>query len=51
MELEKKIVEELSGEEAFRHIQKITNEIPTRMAGTEECKRMAKIFAGQYQLI
>ena len=42
MDLEKKIVQELSGDEAFRHIKKITEEIPTRMAGTEACKRMAE---------
>jgi hypothetical protein len=47
MDLEKKIAQELSGEEAFRHIQKITSEIPTRMAGTEECKRMAEYLRDQ----
>ncbi|MBW2149407.1 MAG: M28 family peptidase [Deltaproteobacteria bacterium] len=47
MDLEKKIVQELSGEEAFKHIQKISREIPTRMAGTEECKRMAEYLRDQ----
>ena len=47
MELEKKIIEELSGDEAFRHIMKISEEIPTRMAGTEECKRMAEYLRDQ----
>ena len=47
MDLEKKIVQELSGDEAFRHTKKITKEIPTRMAGTEECKRMAEYLRDQ----
>jgi hypothetical protein len=42
MDLEKKIVQELSGDEAFRHIQKISAEIPARSAGTEESKQMAE---------
>ncbi len=42
MDLEKRIIRELSGDEVFRHIQKITGEIPTRMSGTEECRRMAE---------
>ncbi len=47
MELEEKIVQELSGDEAFRHIQKISTEIPTRMSGKEELKRMAEYLRDQ----
>ncbi len=47
MDLEEKIVQELSGDEAFRHIQKISTEIPTRMSGTEELKRMAEYLRDQ----
>lgn len=47
MNLEEKIFGELSGEEAFRHIEKITREIPTRLAGSEEGKRMAEYLKDQ----
>lgn len=47
MNLEEKIVQEFSGDEAMRHIQKISREIPTRMAGTEECRRMAEYLRDQ----
>jgi hypothetical protein len=47
MELEKKIVQELSGPEALGHIEKISGEIPFRMAGTEELKRMAGYLCDQ----
>ncbi|MBI5968547.1 MAG: M28 family peptidase [Deltaproteobacteria bacterium] len=47
MELEEKITQELSGEGAFQHIQKISEEIPTRMAGTEECRQMAEYLRDQ----
>lgn len=47
MELEEKIIQELSDEEALRHIEKISEEIPTRMAGTEQCKRMAEYLKDQ----
>ena len=36
MDPEKKIAQELSGETARKHIEKITREISFRMAGTEE---------------
>jgi hypothetical protein len=41
-DLEKKIAQELSGDAARKHIEKVTREIPFRMAGTEELKRMAE---------
>ncbi len=47
MELEKKIIQELSGDIARQHIEKISREIPFRMAGTEECKRMAEYLRDQ----
>jgi len=47
MELEKKIIQELSGDGAFRHIEKISKEIPFRLAGTEELKRMAEYLRDQ----
>ncbi len=47
MNLEEKIGKDLSGEEARRHIEKITREIPTRLAGSEECKKMAEYLKDQ----
>jgi len=47
MDLEEKIVQDLSADQAFRHIQKISKEIPTRMAGTEECRQMAEYLRDQ----
>jgi hypothetical protein len=47
MNLEEKICRELSGEEALRHIERVTREIPTRLAGSEECKRMAEYLKDQ----
>ncbi len=43
---EKKIAPELSGDTARKHIEKITREIPFRMARTEELKRMAEDWRG-----
>jgi len=47
MDLEKKIAQELSGDIARKHIEKITREVPFRMAGTEELKRMAEYLRDQ----
>jgi hypothetical protein len=47
MELEKKIIQELSGDIARQHIEKISREIPFRMAGTDELKRMAEYLRDQ----
>jgi hypothetical protein len=47
MNLEEKICQELSGKEALGHIEFITREIPTRLAGSEECKRMAQYLKDQ----
>ncbi len=47
MNLEEKICRQLSGEEALRHIERVTREIPTRLAGSEECKRMAEYLKDQ----
>jgi len=47
MELIAKIIQEFSGEVMARHIEKISREIPTRLAGTEECKRMAEYLRDQ----
>ncbi len=47
MDLEKKIAQELSGDMARKHIEKITREVPFRMAGTEELKRMAEYLRDQ----
>lgn len=48
-ELERKIIEELSGETARKHIEKISREIPFRMAGTEELKHMAEYLREQME--
>ncbi len=45
--LEEKIIKELSGEIAEKHIEKISREIPFRMAGTEELRRMAEYLRDQ----
>lgn len=34
-------------EKSFKHIQKITKELPTRFSGTEECKKMAEYLMDQ----
>jgi hypothetical protein len=47
MNLEEKICQELSGKEALGHIEKITQEIPTRLAGSEECRKMAEYLKEQ----
>ncbi|MGA2956986.1 MAG: M28 family metallopeptidase [Thermodesulfobacteriota bacterium] len=47
MELEKKIIRELSGDTTRTHIEKISREIPFRMAGTQELKRMAEYLRDQ----
>jgi hypothetical protein len=47
MNLEEKICQELSGKEARGHIEKITREIPTRLAGSEECRKMAEYLKEQ----
>jgi hypothetical protein len=47
MELEKKIIKEVSEDIARKHIEKISREIPFRLAGTEECKRMAEYLREQ----
>jgi hypothetical protein len=45
--LENKIMQELSGDTARKHIEKISREIPFRMAGTEELKQMAEYLRDQ----
>ena len=47
MNLEENILKELSGEGASRHIEKVAREIPTRLAGSEELKRMAEYLRDQ----
>lgn len=47
MDLLEKVIEELSGNHAFRHIEKISAQIPTRLAGTEACIRMAEYLRDQ----
>jgi hypothetical protein len=40
-------MQELSGDTARKHIEKISREIPFRMAGTEELKQMAEYLRDQ----
>jgi len=47
MDLEKQIIQELSGDTVRKHIEKISREIPFRMAGTQELKRMAEYLRDQ----
>ena len=47
MELIQRIIQEFSGDEMLRHIRKISTEIPTRLAGSEEGRRMAEYLREQ----
>lgn len=49
MNLENKIIQELNGDIPAKHIEKISGEIPFRMAGTAEMKQMAEYLREQMQ--
>ncbi len=49
MNIEDKIIRELNGNIPAKHIEKISREIPFRMAGTAEMKQMAEYLREQMQ--
>jgi hypothetical protein len=49
MNLEEKVIQELKGELAAMHIEKVSREIPFRMAGSEEIRRMAAYLREQME--